>query len=387
MARTCPGEGGVTAFARPGDGGEKATITRRAPGKLFIAGEFAVVEPGQAAVLVAVDRYVTATATAGPGSDVCIVSDMAAGARRFERTGTTLSGDSSGVRHAVSAIETVEQWVAEFGQRPAAVEVRIDSALHDGGVKYGLGSSAAVTVAVAAAVSAFHGMRLSAGELFRLAMIATVRIDARSSGADLAASAFGGWIAYRSPDRAQIRTLVGRDGVGAALRARWPGLAVRRLPAPAGADLLVGWTGTPALTADRIAALDTRNWWRTAGYARFARNSDECVRGVAAALRGEHPDELLRQIHRARRLLTGLDTATGLGIFTERLAALCAAAETAGGAAKPSGAGGGDCGIALLGTGDPDRRTELTDRWRAADIRPLPLAVAYPEGTPVDQQS
>ena len=38
-------------------------IETRAPGKLFIAGEYAVVEPGQPAVLIAVDRCITVQLT------------------------------------------------------------------------------------------------------------------------------------------------------------------------------------------------------------------------------------------------------------------------------------------------------------------------------------
>ena len=35
--------------------------TVKAPGKLYIAGEYAVVEPGQPAILIAVDQFVYAT--------------------------------------------------------------------------------------------------------------------------------------------------------------------------------------------------------------------------------------------------------------------------------------------------------------------------------------
>ena len=38
-------------------------IETRAPGKLFVAGEYAVVEPGGSAIAVAVDRFVTVRAT------------------------------------------------------------------------------------------------------------------------------------------------------------------------------------------------------------------------------------------------------------------------------------------------------------------------------------
>ena len=38
-------------------------VVSRAPGKLYIAGEYAVVEPGHRAVLVAVDRFITVRIT------------------------------------------------------------------------------------------------------------------------------------------------------------------------------------------------------------------------------------------------------------------------------------------------------------------------------------
>jgi mevalonate kinase len=43
-------------------------------------------------------------------------------------------------------------------------------------------------------------------------------------------------------------------------------------------------------------------------------------------------------------------------------------------AAKPSGAGGGDCGIALVGSAR--EATELARAWREAGIVPLEVAVA-----------
>ena len=36
-------------------------ITEKAPGKLYIAGEYAIVEPGNNAVLVAINQFVTAS--------------------------------------------------------------------------------------------------------------------------------------------------------------------------------------------------------------------------------------------------------------------------------------------------------------------------------------
>ena len=43
-------------------------IVTRAPGKLYVAGEYAVVEPGEPAVLIAVDRYLTVRLSESTGS-------------------------------------------------------------------------------------------------------------------------------------------------------------------------------------------------------------------------------------------------------------------------------------------------------------------------------
>src|SRR5699024_12688239 len=73
------------------------------------------------------------------------------------------------------------------------------------GRKFGPGSPAAVTVATVAALDQFYALGLSATERFKLALLATVAIAPNASGGDLAASTFGGWIRYSSPDRAALR--------------------------------------------------------------------------------------------------------------------------------------------------------------------------------------
>ncbi|MFD6107667.1 phosphomevalonate kinase, partial [Nocardia salmonicida] len=86
------------------------------------------------------------------------------------------------------------------------------------------------------------------------------------------------------------------------------------------------------------------------------------------------------EIDSARTLLADLDAMSDLGIMTPRLQALCDAGAAVGAAAKPSGAGGGDCGIALIERTRPAAIAELTGRWITAGIRPLPLRTHPVEG-------
>ncbi|MFJ4623810.1 phosphomevalonate kinase [Streptomyces sp. NPDC088812] len=367
------------------------TVVRSAPGKLFVAGEYAVVEPGTPAVLVAVDREITVMATLSDAADIVISSDLVPRAvtwrwrdGRLHAPGTKNGdADKDGARgalaHVVSAVETVGRLLAERGLPLPGPKISISSRLHDNGRKYGLGSSGAVTVATIDALTSLCGLDLSLDARYRLAVISSAGIDPKGSGGDLAASTWGGWIAYQAPDRAFVLDLTRRHGIEEALRTPWPGLAVRRLPAPRGLTLEVGWTGSPASTTSLVSGLHRRTWRGTASHRAFVETSTDFVRASITALEAGDDQSLLRQIRRARQELARLDDEVGLGIFTPELTALCAVAETVGGAAKPSGAGGGDCGIALLDAEATHDISHVRQRWAAAGVLPLPVRPA-PEG-------
>ncbi|UGT56218.1 phosphomevalonate kinase [Nocardia asteroides] len=434
-------------------------ITCRAPGKLFIAGEYAVVEPGHLAVLTAVDRYATATVTTAesdatahraeeaasaagrvprtpgimqrsdidgtasrqraeeaapttrrvvptpgtlprsdidaavprhraeeavsttgrvvPSPDITLRSDLDGGVslacrREGDRLVPTTSDGAvpAAFAYVFAAASILDQLRVERGitARPYVLAVSTDLGETDGR-KYGLGSSAAVTVATVAALARYHELGLSAMERYRLAMLATITVNPRASGGDVAAGTWGGWLAYGSPDRGVVAEIVAKDGVDAALRAPWPGLSVRPLPTPAGLALRVGWTGNPASTPALVGAATRARGDRTV----FTARSNDCVQRLAAAVEAGDVAAIRAEIDCARELLLGLDDAAQLGIMTPRLHALCAAARAVGAAAKPSGAGGGDCGIAVIENTSTAALAELTDRWIAAGIRPLPL--------------
>jgi phosphomevalonate kinase len=370
------------------------TVVRRAPGKLFVAGEYAVVEPGAPAIVTAVDRGVTATVGAADGDGVVISSDLFDRPTRRRWRGTRLEAypgvNGKRVRnasaHVVSAVETVADLLAERGLPAPRVNIAIRSELHDEGTKFGLGSSGAVTVASVAAVAAHCGLELPRADRFRLALLASARIDPKGSGGDLAAATWGGWVAYRAPDRGHVLGLARRLGIEEALRAPWPGLEVTELPPPRGLRLEVGWTGRPASTTSLVADLHRREWRGGASYRAFVGTSADFVGAAIDALDNGDDQALLHQIRRARAELARLDDEARLGIFTPELTALCEVAEAVGGAAKPSGAGGGDCGIALLDAAATRDIAQLRTRWAANGVRPLSVGPT-PERTRNDQRS
>ncbi|WP_280359149.1 phosphomevalonate kinase [Nocardia otitidiscaviarum] len=352
-------------------------IVRSAPGKLFVAGEYAVVEPGFPAVIVAVDRLLTVAVSDATGATI-LSSDLYGGiAVRCERIGrrlTVTSGSEPRIfDHILSAINVVEQYAHEWRIPVRPFRLRAEGQFTQCGSKLGLGSSAAVIVATIDAMTSFYGLEPSRMDRYRLAMLALLAISPRASGGDIAASTWGGWIAYRSPVRERITTLTGEKGITAALCAEWPGLAIEELPTPPRPQLLVGWTGAPSATDSLVAGLDHRIGALDGYYSQFLADSAACVERLVTAVRAQNVAAICHEIRCARGILAKLDQCVHLGIMTPLLTALCTAADEIGAAAKPSGAGGGDCGIAMAYRADDAAR--LISRWAECGIHTLPVKV------------
>lgn len=361
------------------------TISMRAPGKLFIAGEYAVVSPGEPSVLVAVDRYLTVGLTESVGAGSIHSPEYGRMPVVWTRGegGLTLDREHHPYDYVFEAITVAERLRAELGLAPRFFDLRIDSGLDDvSGRKFGLGSSAAVTVATLRAIDRFYGFGLGPTEIFKLALLATVQVAPTASGGDLAASTFGGWIGYRSPDRELLRRLSATGRIGDLLRAAdaWAGLEIRRLTAPRELAFLVGWTGAPASTERLVDEVGRRSRAGAIDHPAFLEESRRCVTGLWESLDAGDDAATLAAVHRARRLLQGLGTQSGVSIETPALGALCDVAESIGAAAKPSGAGGGDCGIVLAPV-EADVPGMLRS-WEAHDIRHLTVSVHPAEADP-----
>ena len=347
-----------------------------APGKLFIAGEYAVVEPGYPAVLIAVDRFVTVTLEATTGRGRLISDQFGHLPVVWRRDGGRLviDRDQRPFDYVLSAIRVVESYAEASGVQLSFYDLAIRSELDDrSGRKFGLGSSAAVTVATVSALDRFYGLGLDEMSRLKLALLATIGVNPLASGGDVAASLFGGWIAFSSPDRDWVVRRASESSVVSLVGEEWPGLSVRRLRPLTGARLVVGWTGEPASTAQLVDGIQRRKQREDSHYGAFLEDSRSCVDALVAAFDADDLAAAQRQLHRARRLLVRLGVSVGISIETPDLTLLCDSAEFVGAAAKSSGAGGGDCGIVLA-----DDSTDLDPmfrQWELGDIRRLSLHV------------
>jgi phosphomevalonate kinase len=161
------------------------------PGNLLLLGEYAVLEEGGLGLAAAVDRRVRCAVQAGPG--LSVRGSWPGGAVEWTADRPAASP------LAGAAVEVVEQWFVDSGAgRPAwRSAIALDSApfFLPGGRKSGLGSSAAVVVALTCALLAAAGRAdaVRDGTAFRLAVRAHRRAQGGAgSGYDVACSFHGG---------------------------------------------------------------------------------------------------------------------------------------------------------------------------------------------------
>ncbi len=159
-----------------------AAITVSAPGSLMLLGEHAVLH-GHRALVCAINRRITVRLSPLEEDEVQIVSGLG----NYESPLMELV-DHPALRFVIQAVRQ------HVDQLPSGFELRIESEFS---ADIGFGSSAAVTVATHAAI--FNWLLGEPPEnelLFHQALKTVHAVQGRGSGADLAASVFGGIVNY-----------------------------------------------------------------------------------------------------------------------------------------------------------------------------------------------
>ncbi|MCB9537019.1 MAG: hypothetical protein H6704_12265 [Myxococcales bacterium] len=318
----------------------------RAPGKVILLGEYAVLH-GHAALVAAVDRFATCRVAPSP-----VVEVVAPGHGHLVQRAGAFEGEGD--------LRFVRAWLDAHGA-PAGrytLDTRDLGFAPEGGAwtKLGLGSSAASTVAFLAAVRDAAGLPTDAATLYCAAQRLHRAVQGTGSGADVAASAFGGVGRYRWREAA-AGPLPAGDGAG------------DFMPVPGPARLLLAWAGRPASTVSLVGRV--RAW--AAGAPDAHRRLIERIAAVAQVDLAD-PVAIVQAVRAGADALEALGAASGAPIVTETHRALDALARGVGGAAKPTGAGGGD--LAWLVAPDAQAEAALAHRVDAAGFPVWSMTVA-----------
>lgn len=406
-------------------------VQASAPGKLYIAGEYAVVD-GSAAIVAAVNRYVTVKVDDENLPALAPESRKYYGVIASEKEnykpifwtrasdGSIEIPDDEKYAYVFAAMRVIDSYACEcsapnMGRK--SYNLHISSELDDAksGRKYGLGSSAAITVATVRALCKWYGLKPDVSTICKLSLIASSMVKKSGSGGDVAASSCGGWILYRAYDREWLESELGLIKSGESdfsklLRKKWPRLEFKRINVSKTLKLLVGWTGSPASSAQLVSSVESSVESSAEGgveggvessvsseiahsftYQDFCDQSEVCVQKLAqslenfslkesslekSSLKESELNNISACFAQNRELLQKLSALTGTIIETPKLTRLIEDAIFAGIPAKTSGAGGGDCAIALTTIYEKNRIESMKSAWENHGIMPLNIEVA-----------
>ncbi|RYG74164.1 phosphomevalonate kinase [Lentibacillus lipolyticus] len=354
----------------------KPPLTVRVPGKLMIAGEFAVLEPYQKLAVMAVDRFVYAKLEKSVDNRLSLetfnLHDLP---WAYDETGAVhVKTDDTRVKFVENAMTVVYTYLRENNYKPHNFHLSIRSELDDAaGRKYGLGSSAAVvTSAVFAILARFLPKRPPETLVFKLAAVSHVITQGSGSGADIAASSYGGWLEYVSFQAEWLtEAYKSSNYITELVHSDWPYFAAQRVQLPEDIYMCIGWTGSPASTSELIEKISMFKATSPDLYNGFLTGSRQAVTSFLQGLETGDTTSVLKGIRQNRRILADLGRNAGAPLETPLLKTLCDLAETFGGAGKLSGAGGGDCGIAFMPS--KEKAKQLIKAWKQAGIHPLEM--------------
>ncbi|MBC7794387.1 MAG: hypothetical protein H7Z43_11835 [Clostridia bacterium] len=344
-----------------------------APGKLVLIGEYAVLE-GAPSLVAAVDRYARVVASRGHSLAHARENDARG---NFNAGGDVNATANDDARLPTMPIHTVRIRAPEVGvdatidrggsisadlqkrlalvlpklaELPDVTGLVIDtSGFYLGADKMGLGSSAAVTVALAKLASP----RANADDLFE-----TARADHKNfqngmgSGIDLAASVNGGVVLYRlDGDRAYRKPV------------RWP----------QGLSMIAVWSGAPADTREFLKNVAQFAASEPSTYTQLMQKCTHIATDACAVFERGDVAAFLETIDAYAAALANLGRAARIPIITPEHEHAAAIARSVGARYKSAGAGGGDLGTALCRTED---ETAVLEALSAANCTVVPLGLA-----------
>lgn len=354
-------------------------ITVKAPGKLYLAGEYAVVSPNQSALVFAVDAFIELSAFSNKTREIIDNDGSHYSWYLNNLKEVVINGDyDNDLSLTASAMTVSLNYVSQkldidISGLNFALEISSDLQ-NSAGKKYGFGSSGAASVATCRAILMLFQIDSIFNQdefqilIFKLAALSQMRLRKLGSFGDLAASSISGMVHYQNFDRSFIQESgIETSAIKSLAESNWPGLILRSIELPQDWELSIIWSEKASSTEEllkfkgkelsetemelflqesNIIVSNLIEAIKAADWSKFALNLKN-----NADLISEHLEKQLRPYH--------------LEIF--ELAKEIAEKDSA--IFKISGSGAGDCAIAI--SKNHVEAMRVRENWEAAGLKVL----------------
>ena len=296
-------------------------VTASAPGKLMLYGEHAVVY-GSPCIVTAVDQRVRVSVEPNGEGEIHVCSPNV-GLDEYHKSVAKLGQDD--VPKSMSFVEHLVKRVYKKYHINKGIRISTES---DFSTQFGFGSSAAVVVALAKALSEYFELKLSERAIFELSYQAVLDVQGVGSGFDVAASVYGGNLYYVTPGTVIENIYIGD------------------LP------MVVGYTGVKADTPTlirQVAELKRNEGWVESVFADITK----LVNRAKSLFEKNDFAQLGKLMNKNQKLLATLNVSS---VELDRL--IKVSMDTGAYGAKLSGAGGGDCMVTFI---DKAKKKEIVE--------------------------
>ena len=328
---------------------ESKTNIVKTGGKLYIAGEYSVLTPNQSAIIKNIDIFMQAEIKFS--EKYSIYSDM------YDYS-VTLEEDDENYSLIRETVKTVNEYLQLKGLERQPFDMKITGKMERNGKKYGIGSSGSVTVLTVKAMSKLYSYEISSEEIFKLSSYVLLKRGDNGSMGDIACISYENLVMYTSFDRNLIKEKMKNSSLSEIMNLEW-GYKIEKIYCPEKYEFLVGWTGIPSISGKMI--VEVKNLINSD----FLEKSEKIVQNLKKGIEEGNKKTILENIGENGKLLSLLHKK----IYSQKLLELVESAEGLDMCAKSSGAGGGDCGIAIsFNRNDTEK---LLERWESRGIELL----------------
>lgn len=365
-----------------------------APGKLMLSGEWSVLEVGVPCLVMAINQKV--------GVKVKKQKELVFSAPDMGIENVSAEFDSKKISWkaqldekqteklsvAKNAIElTLAYLVTKSKKKLKLFEMQTFSSdtlakLPDGKTaKVGFGSSAAICVAIVGGILKLNGYNLAEKKtkdlVFKIACTAHYLAQGKvGSSFDIAASTYGGVLKYtRFDPKWLVSEMNSGKSTAEIMDANWPAFTTENIQLPAKFELLVGFVGYSASTKELILKLNSFKETQKEHYWQIINSIKTITEKLITAVKENNEIQITQLLKENRKQLQDLSNSSQNNLETKEHATLADVAEKYDCAGKFSGAGGGDCGIAV--SFDTEKSKKIKSAWKRKGIIPLKVKIDF----------